>query len=161
MNHKNKLCSTVLISALPAMNDALADEFRRLLTTELPLMPADVRHQLETEFAGSQHVLAFAFARHLARHASTEQARALMATVARLPGVVAERFREYIDPAPAGSDRPAGRVECVACLDMMPCVMTLPCRHVALCMGCSAPGNLEHCPLCRTPVIDRCNIKLP
>ncbi len=43
--------------------------------------------------------------------------------------------------------------ECVICLDALPCVVLLPCRHMPVCGSCAA--RLEgKCPLCRATVAD-------
>ena len=51
------------------------------------------------------------------------------------------------------------RPQCCVCMDALPSVLLLPCKHLALCGACSA--DLERrgdcaCPVCRSQVQQRC-----
>lgn len=50
---------------------------------------------------------------------------------------------------------------CVVCLDNAANLVCLPCKHLALCSGCSGRTNVDACPICRCKIDDRMEIFLP
>jgi hypothetical protein len=68
----------------------------------------------------------------------------------------AEEEEEEVPAAPALAEAEQ-RPMCAICLDALPCVVLLPCRHVPLCAApaCAAMlGAPPLCPLCRVAVAD-------
>ena len=64
---------------------------------------------------------------------------------------------EEEEPAAAPPPEEQPRPMCAICLDALPCVVLLPCRHVPLCAApaCAAMlGAPPLCPLCRVAVTD-------
>jgi len=50
---------------------------------------------------------------------------------------------------------------CVICMDNLANVVSLPCKHLALCSSCSSSATIESCPLCRSPIDDRMEVFMP
>lgn len=50
---------------------------------------------------------------------------------------------------------------CVVCLDSAANLVCLPCKHLALCSGCSLRTDVSTCPICRCLIDDRMEIFLP
>jgi hypothetical protein len=64
-------------------------------------------------------------------------------------------------PAAAAAKPESERPMCVICLDALPCVLLLPCRHMPLCgaPACAAMmGAPPLCPLCRVRVADTISV---
>jgi hypothetical protein len=61
-------------------------------------------------------------------------------------------------PAPPKAVKlPEERPSCVICLDELPCLVLLPCKHIPVCASaaCAAMmGTPPLCPMCRVPVAD-------
>jgi DNA repair exonuclease SbcCD ATPase subunit len=52
--------------------------------------------------------------------------------------------------------QPVPATTCCVCMEKVPSVLYLPCRHVKVCEGCDAQlERRDPCPVCRTPVAKR------
>lgn len=47
---------------------------------------------------------------------------------------------------------------CVICQEGEKSVVLFPCRHMCLCDACSQHEDLEQCPLCRRPIVQRISV---
>jgi len=50
---------------------------------------------------------------------------------------------------------------CVICLDNLANVVCIPCKHLSLCLACSAQPTLAACPLCRERITEKMQIFMP
>eukprot|EP00746_Dinoflagellata_sp_MGD_P015028 gnl/MRDRNA2_/MRDRNA2_133267_c0_seq1.p1 gnl/MRDRNA2_/MRDRNA2_133267_c0~~gnl/MRDRNA2_/MRDRNA2_133267_c0_seq1.p1 ORF type:complete len:434 (-),score=114.17 gnl/MRDRNA2_/MRDRNA2_133267_c0_seq1:119-1420(-) len=50
---------------------------------------------------------------------------------------------------------------CSICMDNLVNLVTLPCRHLAVCQDCGFQEGLKECPLCRTPIETKMQIYMP
>jgi len=47
---------------------------------------------------------------------------------------------------------------CVICQEGEKSVVLFPCRHMCLCESCSQHDDLQQCPLCRRPIVQRISV---
>jgi hypothetical protein len=80
--------------------------------------------------------------------------------VGDVDAAAAEALPEPPQSPPPQRDADGGRL-CSICLDMPPCVVLLPCRHVPVCASAACIETMcGLCPLCRAPVADTLTVFL-
>eukprot|EP00439_Symbiodinium_sp_Y106_P039622 s2528_g4.t2 len=56
---------------------------------------------------------------------------------------------------------PVPQASCVICLDNLANLVTLPCKHLAMCTFCGFQEDLTECPICRTRIGEKMQIFTP
>lgn len=89
-----------------------------------------------------------------------EQLKATQTVNATLNGEVVELQRRLraVQRLHGEEMRPSA---CVVCLERNANVVSMPCKHLALCISCGARPDVTCCPICRTDIQGRLQIFLP
>lgn len=72
-----------------------------------------------------------------------------------------ERLQQRLQAVAASQEEARQKKACVVCLDNLPNVVCLPCRHMALCSFCCDACGLTSCPICRGLVESTVQVCIP
>lgn len=69
-------------------------------------------------------------------------------------------LQQRLETAQQSTEDADQKKTCVVCMDNLPNVVCLPCKHLGLCSICSQACSLKQCPICRSEIIDKMQVYL-
>ncbi|CAK0903856.1 unnamed protein product, partial [Prorocentrum cordatum] len=69
-------------------------------------------------------------------------------------------LQQRLEAAQQSTEDSDQKKTCVVCMDNLPNVVCLPCKHLGLCSICSQACSLTQCPICRSEIIDKMQVYL-
>merc|ERR1719188_1264015 len=69
-------------------------------------------------------------------------------------------LQQRLEAAQQSTEDADQKKTCVVCMDNLPNVVCLPCKHLGLCSICSQACSLKQCPICRSEIIDKMQVCL-